>query len=355
MKPHYIVLLILSLLIIGCSALGPKSVPRDRFDYNTAISNSWKEQTLLNIVKLRYADMPLFVQVASVVSGYTLESSVNLGGTLSSEGSDFFSLGGAGKYTDRPTITYVPITGQQFNRSFMLPIPPIAVLFLIQTGWPADMIFHITLDSVNGLRSRISGSANMRQGDPEFYRVIDLFRKIQKSGAIGIRVVKGDKMQETTVLSFYQEHLTLEIALALKEVSKLLGLKPGAREIKVSYGMIAENDSEIAMLTRSIMQIMVEFSSQVEIPTLHVNEGRVAPALVQHSKPGEKFEKLIRIKNATEKPEDAFTAVKYRDHWFWIDDRDFASKRIFTFLMVLFSITETGGKEGLPLITIPAG
>ena len=66
------------LLLLGCSHIGPQSVPRDRFDYNTAITDSWKDQTLLNIVKLRYADTQLFVEVASVVSGYTLEGSVNL-------------------------------------------------------------------------------------------------------------------------------------------------------------------------------------------------------------------------------------------------------------------------------------
>ena len=58
----------LVLLVTGCTTIGPQSVERDRFDYNSAISNSWKEQTLLNIVKIRYADMPLFVEVASVVS-----------------------------------------------------------------------------------------------------------------------------------------------------------------------------------------------------------------------------------------------------------------------------------------------
>ena len=99
------------LLITGCTHIGPQTVPRDRFDYNSAIANSWKEQTLLNIVKLRYADMPLFVEVASVVSGYTLEGSVSLGGTVSSTTAvqgDFLSLGTSGKYTDRPTITYAP-------------------------------------------------------------------------------------------------------------------------------------------------------------------------------------------------------------------------------------------------------
>jgi hypothetical protein len=38
-------------------------------------------------------------------------------------------------------------------------------------------------------------------------------------------------------------------------------------------------------------------------------------------------------------------AVPYRGYWFWIDDRDMASKRMFTFLMFIFTLVETGGKE----------
>ena len=72
MKNLNVLVVMTSLALAGCSGMGPGTVPRDRFDYNRAIANSWKEQTLLNIVKLRYLDMPLFVEVASVVSGYTL-------------------------------------------------------------------------------------------------------------------------------------------------------------------------------------------------------------------------------------------------------------------------------------------
>jgi hypothetical protein len=87
MRKQVVLVVLIGFLVAGCTSIGPKTVPRDRFDYNQAISDSWKEQTLLNIVKLRYADMPLFVEVASIVSGYTLESSVNLGAKVFDGGS----------------------------------------------------------------------------------------------------------------------------------------------------------------------------------------------------------------------------------------------------------------------------
>ena len=359
MKHPLTIIVFAILFLTGCGSLGPKTVPRDRFDYNTAIAKSWKEQTLLNIVKLRYADMPLFVEVASVVSGYTIEGSVNLGGNVSSKDAvqgDFFSLGTAGKYTDRPTITYAPITGQQFNKSFMTPIPPRAILFLMQSGWPVDMVFPITVDSVNGLRSRISAGRNERLGDPEFYRVINGLRKIQKSGAVGMRIIKGEDKKETTVMFFYRKNMTPEIKAVLQEVNNLLGLQAGAMDIKVNYGSIPENDLEIAMLTRSMMQIMVVLATQIDVPPEHVAEGQTVPSLgASGDSNGERIGQLIKINFSKDKPEKAFIAVNYEDHWFWIDKRDFKSKRTFAFLMILFSLTETGGREALPLVTIPAG
>jgi hypothetical protein len=47
-------------------------------------------------------------------------------------------------------------------------------------------------------------------------------------------------------------------------------------------------------------------------------------------------------------------AVRYRDSWFWIDDRDHPSKAAFNFLMLLFSLTETGSTQSAPLVTVPA-
>jgi hypothetical protein len=357
MKNYWVLVFLITFTISGCSSIGPDSVERDRFNYNTAISNSWKEQTLLNIIKIRYADMPLFVEVASIVSGYTFERAVNINGTLSSDSAiqgDFFSMGSSGKFTDRPTITYRPITGQQFNKSFMTPIPPKTILFLIQSGWPADLILQLTVDSINGMRSRVSGGVSQRSGDADFYRVVSLFRQVQKSGSVGMRIVKNKDMQETTIMFFHRKDISSEIKEVMNELGNLLGLKEGIQEIPISYGYIPPTDSEIAMLTRSMMQIMIELATQVDVPVIHIDEGRTNPASRQTSKDGTFTGRTITINHSVDKPENAFTAVLYRDYWFWIDDRDFLSKRTFAFLMILFSLTETGGSEGLPLVTIPA-
>ena len=69
----------------GCESIGPGTVKHDRLHYSTAVADSWKEQLLLNIVKTRYADAPAFLEVVSVVSGYSLETGVSLSGQFSPE------------------------------------------------------------------------------------------------------------------------------------------------------------------------------------------------------------------------------------------------------------------------------
>ena len=57
---------------LGCQHIGPGTIVEDRVAYDEAIATSWKEQTLLNIVKMRYFDTPFFTDVAQIVSGYSV-------------------------------------------------------------------------------------------------------------------------------------------------------------------------------------------------------------------------------------------------------------------------------------------
>jgi hypothetical protein len=111
---------------------------------------------LINMVKMRYGDTPVFLDVASVISQFQLAGQVNWGGTFNNQsesnshtiggtgnladpitgalnwggvfGSPFLSnsqtIGVTGQYGDRPTITYMPLSGEKFTRTFMKPIPP---------------------------------------------------------------------------------------------------------------------------------------------------------------------------------------------------------------------------------------
>jgi hypothetical protein len=102
-------------------------------------------------------------------------------------------------------------------------------------------------------------------------------------------------------------------------------------------------------------EIMVELASQIEVPVVHVEEKQVNPTMTEEMVQGDSVPPLIKIQSSTEKPENAFIAVSYQNYWFWIDKRDLRSKSLFSFLMMIFSLTETGSKEGSPILTIPAG
>jgi hypothetical protein len=63
---------------------------------------------------------------------------------------------------------------------------------------------------------------------------------------------------------------------------------------------------------------------------------------------------MIRIRSSASPPAATYAAVRYRDTWYWIDDGDYASKRVFTFLMIFFSLAETGVTPQAPVLTVPA-
>ena len=350
---------VLFVSLSGCTSMGSRRIEPDRAAFTNAIGDSWKSQMLLNIVKIRYNDAPVFLDVASVITSYSMEEQVNFGFNWSqAAAANFQNIGGYGRYTDRPTVTYNPLMGEKFARSLMTPIPPPAVLSMMQAGYRADMVLRVAVNAINGHRNRFGGGGRLRKADPEFYQLTEKLRNIQNSGAMGMRVTRAPGPGSTggTVMVL-KGKTTQEVAQDRIAVGQILGLDPTAEEFSVAYGSVAKNDHEIAILSRSVLEILVDLASYVEVPPAHIEEKRVIASFEDLSGDGRPLPPLLKIHSSSsiEKPADALVAVPYRGYWFWIDDRDVASKSIFSFLMFIFTLTETGGKDNTPIVTIPAG
>ncbi len=67
---------------------------------------------------------------------------------------------------------------------------------------------------------------------------------------------------------------------------KMLGLDPTAQEFAVAYASIARNDREVAILSRSILEIIIDLASFIEVPDSHVAEKRVNPTHTEDSDMG---------------------------------------------------------------------
>jgi len=120
---------------------------------------------LLNLLKVRYSDAPVFMDVASVINAYELTGEVSLQGQVAKigRGDQFVSGGATGRYSDKPTITYQPLAGDKFTRSLMLPIPIPGILSLIQSGYPADLVLRVCVNSINDLQNSYGGRVVRRQ------------------------------------------------------------------------------------------------------------------------------------------------------------------------------------------------
>ena len=277
-----------------------------------------------------------------------------MGGSLSSRSAygDILNLGGAGTYTDRPTITYTPLMGAHFFQVMMTPIPPpnlfkLARRRLAHRHAPADW------DAIDqwSLESQRRGAGHA--ADPDFVRLLAALQRLQASGVVDLRVeVSKETKQEGTVMVISPKPLPPEFEADKMLVRKLLGLRSDLQEFKIIYGALSGNDNVVAVQTRSAFQILNLLGSNVEVPPEHIADGRTYPQITESANMTRSMPRLIRIHAEKSRPADAFAAVKYRDYWYWIDDRDFRSKGVFTFLMIMMTLADKGSEVQPPVVTI---
>jgi hypothetical protein len=130
---------------------------------------------------------------------------------------------------------------------------------------------------------------------------------------------------------------------------RYLKIDPHQADFRVTFGATAANPNEIAILSRSVLRVLQELSTFVDVPADHLARG-IAPTLsdVGTDTP------LFQVYSGCKKTCDPFVAVCYEGRWFWIEKNEGVSKRTLGTMLVLLALADTGAKENLPEITIQA-
>jgi hypothetical protein len=154
------------------------------------------------------------------------------------------------------------------------------------------------------------------------------------------------------VVIFQREEIPADILEKGAEIRRLLKLSAGQQRFVLTYSPMPGAPGELAVNSRSMLQIMTAFASYLDVPEAHVRDRSALPAL--ENAEGDTPQQKVRIYSGKNKPVAAFAAVQYRDYWYWVDDGDSQTKRALTAVMFFFTLADTGGNRELPLITIPA-
>jgi len=377
----------LALGALGCSQIGPATIANGRFDYNEAIVRSFDNQMLLNLVRLRYQDSILFLDLTSVVASYSREARVGASTSVdvpNSVSPTAVGLGATGAVTwsESPTISYAPLQGEDFAKRLLAPIQPSSILLLSRSGWGLERLLVCTVQQLNELSNGSSiGGVAPRQVKyyEKFRRVSILLPELQEEGFMQINTLAN----QPDVVALTAGPIEMDEAAQRRadEVLSLLNVTrskpepaasarptapaetpladpdPGPAPIRLESGGFPRSPARIMLTGRSILGVMTFLAQQVEVPAEDLRRGLAHQTLGRDGKPfdwNEISRGMFHVHSSESMPDHAFLQVHYRGHWFYIDDTDLESKSTYTLLAQLFSLQSASGSMQGPVLTIPA-
>lgn len=326
----------------ACTSLGSRQLPVDRFDYNAAIAASADEQMLLNLVRLRFSEVPTFLAVNSVITQYVWTGEMGVAGSGGeSLGFPAWSVGATAnaRYIERPTVTYAPLSGQEFASQLLSPVRADVVFSLVSSGWPPDQLLAMTIQRINDVENGGFGAPATAQADRDarFPRVVDLIVALAKRDAIEL-VRAPTPAGEELFLDF---SAAPEVRSQVDELKDMIGLERERQRFRVTRRIIGRGPDEVTIRMHSLLELMGLLSAGVEAPALGSQAGApVGP---------------LRVRCRSERPTDSFVGVRFGGNWFDLASSDEGSKRAFGLLIYLFQMQASQNPGAGPLITVPVG
>lgn len=275
----------------------------DFTDFNTILQGNQSQQMLLNLVRMRYRETPLFMQAGSLTASYESSISADSSASIPSGDPTSIDIGGSYKFSSKPTITYTPIEGKEYVQQFMAEITPQTFAMLVRSGWPISKLGHlliasVTLESGERVIGRLSAESY-----PKFQEFIKTLKHAED-----------------------QDELTI------------VGRKDGGMDVQIGAVTFAMERIQF----RSLFSAMFNASKDVQIPEQHSS----------WVKAGEGTDE-INIRVSDRAPADALVSVEYAGVYYSIANNDLRSKDTLALLIQLSRI-QSGPSGQAPVITIPA-
>jgi len=391
-------------LAMGCIH-GPTALRVSHEAHNEAIQTRMKEELLLNLIRLRYREVPLFLQMGSVVVQFQFDAAAGLSATLKEGGPDEAGLSAGVGMSERPTFTYTPMQDNEFVQRMLRPVDIRVPMLLQRSGWSIDRVMRLTIQRVNGIDNATRASGPTPDTVPsydEFQRLSAALRRLQieeavtfgyesvereLSAPVPVEAVSGSDMVaaaregyrfvarddgRSLVLTGPEQSLVMRIAPdrlrdpAVRSFVDLLGLEPGLDRYTIVSSSSelpslldpAGTRREIAVATRSLLGTLYYLSQAIEVPAADVERGLVTRTRGPEDAPfdwGRVSGDLLRIRSSDRRPERAAVKVPYRGSWFYIEDDDLQSKSTFALLLGLFALQSGASAPPAPVLTLPAG
>lgn len=349
--------LIFLLLTSGCAKLGPTTLKSERSNYNLAVQKTNDEQLLLNLARLKYRDTPFFMEVSSVASQFTLSTTANASASLQEGVKGLFGLGGSVGMTEKPTVTYSPLQGDQFIQRVLSPLPLETITLLYHSGWSVERIFRLCFQRMNNLKNAPGASGPTPQKAPQFKEFIEAtkyLRELQSADALNLFFQKKNGVPNI-IVQIAEDGKNSEPA---NKLAKALNVEPGIDKYVITFSPKQNESDQIRVVTRSLLGILFYLSQAVEAPEKDIRDGKVTQTLKQN---GEAFNwreltgEILRIRSKSHRPDNATLMVYYRGTWFYIDDSDLKSKSTFSLLSQIFSLQAGKIKDNSPVLTLGVG
>ena len=350
-------LVAVSIIFAGCSTgVGPRILKQERQGVNVALQQTADEQMLLNLVRAKYRDTNVFLEVSAVASQYVLKNSLAGSGNFANSFSRSIGVDAEVSFEEKPTVSYSPLQGQKFITRMLSRVSPETISLLHGSGWSVERLFLVCVERLNKVKNAPSASGPTPDYVPDFkdfQKFASVLRKLQRDDAIDGQFVKvGDQPGFAIRIN---NNAKVEHK---KEFHDVLGLDE--HEYYFFSGNKFNNEPHhIYIETRSLREILFYLSQSIEAPAEHLEEGKVTITKYDDGKIFDWNEVTGRILSIKSKsglpPSDCYVKICYRDHWFYIEDGDLNSKSTFNLLMQLYNLQSGDNKGSAPVLTLPIG